>query len=70
MAAHSFLQARADSRFMRQKYDLFPRDQPDLIIVKEIIPDPVEHHHNAVAKSDDAIDVQEDPDQPCDESAE
>ena len=49
---------------------LFSRDQPHLIIVEEIIPRPVEHHNNTVSEADDAIDMQEDPDHPGDESAE
>lgn len=49
---------------------LFLRNQSNLIVIKEIVPHPVEHHNKAVAESDDAVDVQEDPDHPRDESAE
>ena len=46
------------------------RDQPHLIVIEEIIPCPVEHHKNSVAKANDAVDVQEHPDHPGNESAE
>src|SRR4030095_6301548 len=45
-------------------------DQSDLVLVKEVIPGPVDEHQNAIAKTNQTIDVQEDPDHPGDESAE
>ena len=59
--------------FIKQKKKegfLFLRDQPDLIIIEDIVPGPVEEDDDAVAEADDAVDVQEDPDHPGDESAE
>ena len=55
---------------LRSARKLFLRDQPDLIVIKYIIPRPVEHHNNSIAEADDAVDVQEDPDHPGDISTE
>src|ERR1044071_9482261 len=49
---------------------LFPCDQSHLIIVKDIIPGPVDEHRQPVPESDQAEDVEPDPNHPGDESAE
>ena len=41
-----------------------------MIVVEKIIPCPIEHDNDAVAKADDAVNVQEDPDYPGNEAAE
>src|SRR6266540_6733032 len=49
---------------------LFPCNQSYLIIVKHIIPGPVDEDRQPVSESDQAEDVEPNPDHPCNESAE
>ena len=49
---------------------LFLGDQPHLAVVEKIIPGPVDQHHQPVAKTDDAENMQHHPDHPGNKAAE
>src|SRR4026209_1249206 len=49
---------------------LFPCNQSHLIIVKDIIPGLVDEHRQPVSESDEAEDMEPDPNHPGDEAAE
>ncbi len=48
---------------------LFPCNQPHLIVIKDIIPRPVDEHHQPISESDQSVNVEGNPDHPGDESA-
>src|SRR6266568_6942482 len=39
-------------------------DEAHLTLMKPVVPDPVEHHYDTIAETDQVVEVQEQPDQP------